>query len=133
MAENSLKTESGKYKSKVAASKKYDKKTYKLVTIHFRKEEDWELIEALDTAKKKGVAYREALQSWYEAYRKAQVAENTKEPDFLGVQNMVLQLGGQDKLESMQESGELDRLRDMILSDSRVQLVTEEYVSNAVR
>lgn len=50
-----------------------------------------------------------------------------------GIQRMILQIGGPGKLEEMKASGELNRLRDMILADSRVQLVAVEYVDDAVK
>lgn len=122
------------YESYKRAKKKYTQKTYKNYIMALRYDSDYNEMAALNEGRDKGIPYRKIIKDWYNAYVNSENAqEEPQEPDMLGIANMVLQLGGQDKLESMQESGELDRLRDMILSDSRVQLVTEEYVSNAVR
>lgn len=55
--------------SKKAANKRYDEKTYSRITVHFRKDEDAEVIKALADAKASGKPYREFILEWYNAYK----------------------------------------------------------------
>ena len=51
--------------AKRRANSKYDKKTYKLIPLRLRVEDDADLIDSMETAKSKGISYREWLRSIY--------------------------------------------------------------------
>ena len=52
--------------AKQEANARYDAKTYKKINIALRREEDAEIINSLDRAKKKGLTNREWLKELYE-------------------------------------------------------------------
>ena len=52
--------------NKLEANAKYDAKTYKEVNIKLRLDEDADIIESLEQAKRDGVHYRDWLRKYFE-------------------------------------------------------------------
>lgn len=52
------------------ADEKYKSKTYKQLAIRFRKDEDADLLEALQTAHDNGISFRKTIRGWYNASKK---------------------------------------------------------------
>jgi len=54
--------------NKRASIDRYDDKTYKRMSIKFRRGDDDEMLQALKNEQEKGCPYRVTLQKWYQAY-----------------------------------------------------------------
>lgn len=61
---------SGSKEAQLRAQAKYLEKVYKLVPIRFKKEEDKDILNALQQAQEAGISYRQSIRSWYEASKK---------------------------------------------------------------
>ena len=61
-----------RYDSEIAASRRYDARTYKRFSILFRLDEDADIIAALDIAHEHGIAGRELIGEWFESWKREQ-------------------------------------------------------------